>query len=1002
MLRRHGAPPACRRGYLRRSVKRDILTALFRLTLTLIIGMGSLAEAQLVGSQFRRVSRVSNFEFALFNDGMIWGTFDVNGYNTFAHWPRGSNHLYAGGEGQGIAFLARKNGRYLVSDADFARARDAFPNPSIIVGNQMCPGRIGDPLAGFDTTFQQAGWHYVDSPDYIVYSSLDYDSAGIDISGNNYNDWPLRYVNTQATYVTDPLVRRSYSPVFLSDEDMFLVVKDTDTRADQGYSGPGGPSIPIGLEVHQYVRTWGSGPAKDIVVFQYELFNKGVDPLDSCFVAFSPNLEITGITRLPRLRPRARIATYSPQPWRNLSYTQPQPWEWWDAYWTATPYPPTIGYPVLESPAGYDGVPLGLRKMFPLDTVATFLDSTGTLQRTFDIDSIMYRALTTPPPWPYPNPPPYNFRHEPLLLSGPFPMSVGQSVRFSVGFLFADSLPHLLLMDDYIKRVYASGFKRPVPPPPPRLTAKGLNRGVKLSWDTSSELAVDEIIPDSLGKPFRGYRLLRAVSEGGPFVQIGRWVEDTLLIYEFIDRGEDIGGLKNNVRYFYRLLAFDEGSPQLKLEPMESDAVTGVNALSVIPATDASNSTSSGGVGVLATGTLGDVGEPYFKPLNVTNFNTLLSGKAVTLSMSASTDGERYTMPVTVRDSVSGQIQNVILDPNLFVHGSPATAGIKEGILRIENIFALGASDIELPYRFEQLADSFHIEPPLIESSSDADTPVLVRDSINYTGIRTITPYTNSQRAVRVEFLPGGLDTIDRTAGMIFEYLNVRVVDSSIDSVYTPGRDYTFSSIGVKANGFFQRPMRNNHYYHIDTLANGDQWEFGHVLSMAGSIVAFDFPDRGIGSGRPGLPFPWGSAHRRGTRDFEIGDRVNIVWAGGVRAVFPRNAVVNLTGGAGGLEAVTNEMLDKIRIVPNPYVVRHEAQRDDRRIYFNYLPDECTIRIYTLALDLVKTIHHQGGSREEWDLTTELGQLVASQMLFAHIESAGKNTIKKFAVIVGK
>jgi hypothetical protein len=56
-----------------------------------------------------------------------------------------------------------------------------------------------------------------------------------------------------------------------------------------------------------------------------------------------------------------------------------------------------------------------------------------------------------------------------------------------------------------------------------------------------------------------------------------------------------------------------------------------------------------------------------------------------------------------------------------------------------------------------------------------------------------------------------------------------------------------------------------------------------------------------------------------------------------------------------------------------------------------------------VALDLVKTIRHSGGSREEWNLQTEGGQLVASQMLVAHIEAPnGKTAVKKFAVVVGK
>ena len=84
-------------------------------------------------------------------------------------------------------------------------------------------------------------------------------------------------------------------------------------------------------------------------------------------------------------------------------------------------------------------------------------------------------------------------------------------------------------------------------------------------------------------------------------------------------------------------------------------------------------------------------------------------------------------------------------------------------------------------------------------------------------------------------------------------------------------------------------------------------------------------------------------------------------------------------------------------------MVHHEAQRTQPQLYFNNLPEECEIRIYTVALDLVRVLKHQGGSRQEWDLLTEGGELVASQLLLAHIEApGGASTVKRFAVIVGK
>ena len=52
--------------------------------------------------------------------------------------------------------------------------------------------------------------------------------------------------------------------------------------------------------------------------------------------------------------------------------------------------------------------------------------------------------------------------------------------------------------------------------------------------------------------------------------------------------------------------------------------------------------------------------------------------------------------------------------------------------------------------------------------------------------------------------------------------------------------------------------------------------------------------------------------------------------------------------------------LDLIKVVPNPYIVRAmwDKSKDCRHIEFTHLPNECTIRIYTLAGDIVENSFH--------------------------------------------
>ena len=112
--------------------------------LVVVVLCHSTAEAQLPGSLFGRVSRVSNFEFTVYNDGMLWGSIDgPNGDYCRAHWPRGTTHIDQVQSVRGMLFMAKKEGRLYVSDTDFIRWRAGFSptlNTLLIVGNQMVPG----------------------------------------------------------------------------------------------------------------------------------------------------------------------------------------------------------------------------------------------------------------------------------------------------------------------------------------------------------------------------------------------------------------------------------------------------------------------------------------------------------------------------------------------------------------------------------------------------------------------------------------------------------------------------------------------------------------------------------------------------------------------------------------------------------------------------------------------------------------------------------------------
>ncbi|MBT4053255.1 MAG: T9SS type A sorting domain-containing protein, partial [Bacteroidetes Order II. Incertae sedis bacterium] len=98
--------------------------------------------------------------------------------------------------------------------------------------------------------------------------------------------------------------------------------------------------------------------------------------------------------------------------------------------------------------------------------------------------------------------------------------------------------------------------------------------------------------------------------------------------------------------------------------------------------------------------------------------------------------------------------------------------------------------------------------------------------------------------------------------------------------------------------------------------------------------------------------------------------------------------------------------LDDIGIVPNPYkgASSYEVSQLVDQVRFTNMPDQATIRIFTLAGTLVRTLEKNSASAMfPWDLSTEDNLPIASGMYIIHIETniEGKTQEKvlKFGVV---
>ena len=117
------------------------------------------------------------------------------------------------------------------------------------------------------------------------------------------------------------------------------------------------------------------------------------------------------------------------------------------------------------------------------------------------------------------------------------------------------------------------------------------------------------------------------------------------------------------------------------------------------------------------------------------------------------------------------------------------------------------------------------------------------------------------------------------------------------------------------------------------------------------------------------------------------------------------------TTAASAEAALTADALTDIYVVPNPYVATSvfeprnpiaRTERGERRLYFANVPRTCTIRIYTLAGELVETLHHDSAlddGKVFWDLRTKDNMNLAYGLYLFHVDSPEGTFIGKFAVI---
>ena len=129
----------------------------------------------------------------------------------------------------------------------------------------------------------------------------------------------------------------------------------------------------------------------------------------------------------------------------------------------------------------------------------------------------------------------------------------------------------------------------------------------------------------------------------------------------------------------------------------------------------------------------------------------------------------------------------------------------------------------------------------------------------------------------------------------------------------------------------------------------------------------------------------------------DAGDRLRI----SVQRPFATGDAFDFTLSAARIdEEEARSSLNRIRVVPNPYVAaaaweRASPQisgRGERKVFFTNLPPESTVRIYNVRGELIRTLRHGGSAADGqlgWDLRSDENSDVAFGVYLFHVDAPG-------------
>ena len=784
-----------------------------------------------------------------------------------------------------------------------------------------------------------------------------------------------------------PVKDENGDPVFRSDQDSYCAYNDSTNTVKI-----------LGIQIEQVGYTYGVKFAQNIIFFKYILTNQSQNDYDSLYFALYADIDVGNISGGVPEYDDDKIDFIKE---KNFLY-------FYDADNYSSEWPDgkvgMMGVAFLRTPE-INGVQLGITDMH----YNLYYDDR-------DIDTVQYGIMSSSPSL-YNSPLGPQYFHlgnntalnycDPATIpatgldivanisSGPYTLRSGEKLEFYTAIIAGEDLNELLYYLDQAHKVLDFNFEISKPPATPTLYSYAGDKEVILYWNDVAEYSFDNFSGEF---DFEGYRLYRSLDRGiswqliSDFDRINDIGLDRGLQYSYNDKN-----VVNGIEYWYSITAYDRGDEQLEsLESPKGSNPDAINLNSVIPISSAlgrtpvtSNAAEHFGTGLsnyiltptpvddesLSNGTY----EVFFNYTTRTDRGKLRTKVEVTIIDSTKTLPHQYGIAFKtdrIFDIVDLTTGNVLKEDNTYLPRAypgvrySTNGSVIPGIeFRVYEPNPTAPLD-SLPVKNDRLVFGYSINAV----KNNADT-VLKNRPFN------IDKLQSTEDGVILEMkAPDIIENVSRVGGTDNFEIDFTVTDESqvINALHL---------ISVTNRGF------DNGEGFISILIKRDSMEV--TFDSLKNLNSFTINGiRGVVKFLPNNPPSPGNIFSLTTVkpvQPNIKDRYR----------FSINAPVV------SKETIKRD-ISKIRVVPNPYVVSSlyepefgELRREPlRQIQFINLPPECTIYIFTVDADLVKTIHHSStAGTAVWDLRAEGNREIAPGVYIYVVKTQDSEHMERFAVI---